>query len=211
MTLAELTAYLKKIETHELPGESAHLEVLPINRPISSSIVDRSEYRNSAVALYLFERDDHVFSTLIQRPKYDGAHSNQIALPGGKQDPDDPDLIYTALREGMEEIGQNPHECEFLLPLTTVHVPVSKFSIHPMVFLLEKPPVYIPDPREVARILELEIAYLQREDVLQYRDLDLGSGFIRKNIPGYYIDDETFVWGATAMILAEFRALLKQF
>ena len=209
MTLAELAAYLKTVPQHELPGEKAHLAVLPVNRPISSSILELSEYRNSAVALYLFERDGRVYLTLIQRPKYDGYHSNQIALPGGKQDPGDPDLIYTALREGMEEIGQNPSDCEFILPLTTVHVPVSKFSIHPMVFLLPYPPIYIPDAREVARVLDLEIACLLREDIIQRRDLDLGSGFIRKNIPGFHIDHETFVWGATAMILAEFRELIR--
>lgn len=208
MTLAELTAYLKSLQNSHLPGESAHLEVLPLNRPISSSISDLTTYRNSAVALYLFERENRVCSTLIQRPKYNGPHSNQIALPGGKQDPDDPDLIYTALREGMEEIGQEPSECEFILPLTTVHVPVSKFSIHPMVFLLPKAPTYVPDAREVARVFDLNLSHLLREDILQRRDLNLGSGFIRKNVPGFQIDDETFIWGATAMILSEFRHLL---
>lgn len=209
MTFAELTAFLKSIETHSLPGEDAHFDVLPINRPISSTILDLTGYRNSAVALYLFERGNSVRMTLIQRPIYDGPHSNQIALPGGKQDPGDPDLIYTALREGMEEIGQNPNECEFILPLTPVHVPISKFSIHPMIFQLAKAPIYVPDAREVARVFDFELEHLLRDDILQRRDLDLGSGFIRKNIPGFHIDNETFVWGATAMILSEFRSLLR--
>src|SRR3989338_11179129 len=45
-------------------------------------------------------------------------HGGEVAFPGGRRDPEDPDLIFTALREAQEEIGLPPGLVEVIGPLS---------------------------------------------------------------------------------------------
>src|ERR1700704_4905362 len=51
---------------------------------------------------------------LPRRPQGMRGHQGQVALPGGKLEPQDPDLLATALREAHEEIGLFPHDVDVL-------------------------------------------------------------------------------------------------
>ncbi|MFP5382602.1 MAG: NUDIX hydrolase, partial [Gammaproteobacteria bacterium] len=42
---------------------------------------------------------------LTRRAQNMNSHAGEVAFPGGKRDPGDPDLIATALRESEEEVG----------------------------------------------------------------------------------------------------------
>lgn len=194
-----------------LPGDTAHLEVLPLNRPLTSQIRHESNlFRDSAVAILLFEKNNSIHTVLIQRPEYQGAHSKQIAFPGGKMDPDDIDLVHTARRESFEEVNLPLGYGELIIELTTVYIPVSKFKVNPFIFFLEEEPEFVPDPREVESIFTFDIFELKREDIIKRTDIQLSNGFKRKDIP-YFDIEGNIVWGATALMLAELRAILKDF
>lgn len=210
MNLEELVEILKHAQ-HELPGEQSHLDVIPVNRLLNSQIADTSNYRKSAVAIYLFGENSSVKTILIERPEYDGHHSKQISFPGGKAEPEDIDLVHTALREGFEEIGVKQSASRLILPMSQVHIPVSRFSIQPYLFHLERKPILFPDSREVARIVEFDIKRLLDDEILIKKDLGIGNGLIQKDIPGYLVDEDTFVWGATGMILSELKSLLRRY
>lgn len=209
MSFNQLIERLARFNSSQLPGDHAHELVLPINRPLSSTLQDISDYRLSAVAIYLYESNNRLMSVLIERPEYDGYHSKQIAFPGGKKEESDESLIKTALREGNEEIGVLEEQCTLITGLSQVHIPVSKFSIHPYLFALNQKPNFYPDPREVARIIELDLNHFADASDVSRRTLDLGNGLRRKDVPGFLLEDQSFVWGATAMILSELRLLLK--
>ena len=62
--------------------------------------------KQAAVAVLWVEIDgQEPHLILIERNQYDGHHSGQMALPGGKMDPTDQNLRETAAREVLEEIG----------------------------------------------------------------------------------------------------------
>lgn len=198
------------ISREGLPGERAHSLMLPINRPLSSdALKSASDYRDSAVAILLFEKDGSIHSTLIQRPEYEGTHSKQIAFPGGKHDDTDHNLEFTARREAFEEVNLPLDNGQLITELTTVYIPVSKFKVNPFVFYLDEEPILTPDPREVDSIIHFDVFQLITDEVVKTTDLRLSNGLIRKNIPYFDINGHV-VWGATALMLSELREILKQ-
>lgn len=192
-----------------LPGESAHSHLMPINRPFTSqSLKDKPNYRKSAVGLILFPEIQSTKCVLIERPSYDGVHGGQISFPGGKMDPEDPHLEYTARRECFEEVNLPFGHGEVLGSLSEVYIPVSKFLVQPFVFYLDEKPILTPDQREVESIIEFNIYDLLNDQNLKTKDIQLSQGYTQKNVPYFDIDGH-IVWGATAMMLSEFREILR--
>ena len=66
-------------------------------------LASRKNARPSSVLLLLYETEGGIHFPLMQRPIYDGVHSGQISLPGGKMELEDESLEATALRETEEE------------------------------------------------------------------------------------------------------------
>lgn len=194
-----------------LPGELAHADLMPINRPFSSkALLKATKFRKSAVGIVLYEEMKSIRCILIQRPEYDGKHSKQVSFPGGKMDDTDPDLIYTAKRECMEEIALHPNRMNLVGELSHVYIPVSKFLVQPYVFFVNDLPQLVPHEREVDEIFTFDIEDLLDDQRLKLTDLKFSNGLTHKNIPYFDIEGRT-VWGATAMILSEFKAVIKSF
>ena len=210
MTFSERISALKDITLNSLPGEQAHSDLMPVNRPFSSQVKLNSDgFRQSAVAMVLYEDRGELMSILIQRPTYQGVHSQQIAFPGGKRDPEDPNIEFTARRECMEEVAIPMEELSLLGRLTDVYIPVSKFIVSPHLFAIDSLPELIPDAREVDEIIPFKVSQLLQADSIRYTDMKFGNGFKQKDVPYFAIEDK-IVWGATGMILSEFRAILSQ-
>lgn len=199
-----------RMELQELPGEFSHSEAMPLNRPYSSqAILQAQEARESAVGIVLYPEKNVLRSILIQRPSYDGTHSDQIAFPGGKRDLTDLNLEDTARRECFEEIKLPTHLGDCLGSLTQVYIPVSRFVVQPFVFYVDELPSLMPDEREVAEIIHFDVTQLVDDSILRSMDMRFKDGIVRKNIP-YYLLENKVIWGATAMMLAEFRTILKR-
>ncbi len=193
----------------ELPGEAAHLDVIPVNRPISSMALRQAEYyRESGVALILVEHQSSIQCILMKRSIHPGSpHSGQIALPGGKKEDYDFDLEETARRETEEEIGIRLNQDSLLGTLTPIYIPVSKFKVQPYIYHYEGKLEFQLDPLEVDDIFLFDVEILKNEDVIQRKEIRLSQGYRQKGVPYFNLAGET-VWGATAMILSEFRQLL---
>lgn len=191
-----------------LPGESAHQKMAPSDRPLSSFAVKNAlNIRESAVAVVLFRKEDHIECVLTQRPEYDGNHSGQVSFPGGKKDPEDIDLEETARRECFEEIGIPMDQGILLGKLTEVYIPVSGFLVKPFIYYHFVLPELIPDKREVAEILTFSLFDLKKEELISSTEIHLPNGLIYKNIPYFDLANKK-VWGATALILSEIREIL---
>lgn len=199
---------LSELLITNLPGEDSHLEVSPMGRIKSSEAIRKAQkFRESAVSLVLFEESSMLKSILIQRTEYKGAHSGQISLPGGKWEEIDEDLKSTALRECEEEVGIPRNELISLGMLTPVFIPVSNFSMYPYVFFHPKVPQLKLDAREVVDVIVFDIKELCSEEALKQTSISVSQNRILNNVPCFIINDK-IVWGATALVLNEFRRLL---
>lgn len=201
----------KKITAKGLPGFSAHASLIPTNRIITALPVNTdSTNRSSAVGVILHMAESKVNCILIQRPDYVGFHGGQVSFPGGKMDEGDPDLEFTARRECFEEINLPVNFGVCIGELSQIHIPVSSFVVHPYVFFVDQLPYLTPDPREVETIISFDVFELLNKDNLRRADIKLANGMYRKDVPFFDIKGYK-VWGATAMMLAELKAILEQF
>lgn len=195
----------------QLPGEAAHLLMAPINRPVSSLAKGKaSEYRESAVAVLIYEHENSHELVLIQRPTYEGNHSGQVSFPGGKWEQSDENLLMTAMRECREEIGVDLDLGHYLGKMTSVFIPVSKFNVEPHLFYLPVKPQFIADQQEVAEIFSIRIEDLMDDQRVQKTSIRINEQVQLKEVP-YFDLESKVIWGATALILSELKEFLKQF
>lgn len=163
--------------------------------------------RQSAVLVLLYPHKDTLYIPLIQRPKYDGVHGGQMALPGGKMENEDESLIRTALREAQEEIGIKTIDISVLGTLTQLYIPPSNFYVQPVVGYIPYRPDFFPDSREVDDIIEVPARELLENTSVQERIMEIRGKSFRT--PGYAINNH-WIWGATASMLAEFCEVLQR-
>lgn len=91
--------------------------------------------------------------------------------------------------------------------LTDLYIPVSRIVVNPVVAFTASPPAYKPDPFEVAGTLDVPV-----RDFLESRNQSIQTIFVRDytlDAPCYLIQNQV-IWGATAMMLAEFFAVLQE-
>ncbi|HUQ87535.1 MAG TPA: CoA pyrophosphatase [Vicinamibacterales bacterium] len=152
--------------------------------------------------------DDTLHLALTVRGSGLRNHTGQVSLPGGRVDEGET-FEAAALREANEEIGVEPSAVELLGRLTPLHIPVSGFLLHPIVGYTSMRPAFQRAEWEVARIIEAPVHLLWDPAVLkrEIRTRVVKGQSIDVDVPYFDIDGEK-VWGATAMVLAEFCAIL---
>lgn len=153
--------------------------------------------KEAGVLLALVPRPQGLGLILTRRTDHMPTHAGQIALPGGRRDAADRDLVDTALREAREEVGLDP-VLVTPLGLADAYETVTGYRITPVVGLLRAPPVLQPDPREVADVFEAPFSFFldPANHVLEER---VWNGMVRR----YYAMpwQGHYVWGATAGML----------
>lgn len=129
-------------------------------------------------------------------------HAGQVALPGGKRDPEDRSALDTALREAEEEIGL-PRTSPQVLGDFDDYFTTTGYVVWPHVAIVDACFEPVADPGEVARVFSSELAVFLETPTPQRISL-FGS---TREFPGYVIEGET-VWGATSAILQDLARVL---
>jgi 8-oxo-dGTP pyrophosphatase MutT (NUDIX family) len=141
---------------------------------------------------------------LTLRPSQMSDHGGQVSLPGGRAEPSESHW-RTGCREFGEELGCTTEYLQPLGELTPIYVFASRHLVTPNVGVCGLRPAMNPNPEEVAQLIHLSVAELISDTITTVGTLRRGTAEF--DAPGFRIGDH-FVWGATAMILAEFRQLV---
>ncbi|TVR93599.1 MAG: CoA pyrophosphatase [Spirochaetaceae bacterium] len=196
---------LRRVAEAGLPGIAAQSRMAPRMRLAPPYDPYPTHAREAAVLILLFPcNGQKLCFPLITRPQDGGPHAGQVALPGGLRKDGEVFPEETAVREAMEEIGINSDLVSPVLRLTPLYIPVSNVTVVPVVATSSAPPSFTADPREVAGIHLLDLQELCSE--VGESDF-MGSREATPLRAPCYQPNGLKVWGATAMILAEFEEL----
>lgn len=152
--------------------------------------------RAAAVLVLIGDGDRGPEILFIERATTMRTHPGQIAFPGGANDPDDPDLIATAVREAHEETGVDVAGIVPIGALPPAYVEVSGFDVSTVVaWWRERSPIRAADPREVASVLVVPVADLT--DPANRGRVRHPSGYTG---PAFDVGGH-LIWGLTAHLL----------
>jgi 8-oxo-dGTP pyrophosphatase MutT (NUDIX family) len=187
-----------------LPGLDAQRLMAPQPRTGWQPAHVPPDARPAAALVLLYPTQGLAHLALTLRSSHLPHHGGQVSLPGGAVEPDET-IEATALREADEEIGVERRHVTPVGRLTPLHIPISGFVLHPVVAVTLDRPSFVPSAAEVARVLDVPLAHLCAPHAVRLRRrIHEGRAY---EVPYFLLDNEV-VWGATAMVLAEFLAVL---
>ena len=199
----------KRLQAGNLPGDASRRHMTPSLRfSPDYAMPDRSKARQGAVLIGIYPYQRSAYTVFMQRTQDGRVHGGQISFPGGSKEENDADLVQTALREAQEEMGIAPDEVEIGGCLTPLYIPASNFEVLPVVGILPERPVFVPDAVEVAAIIETDLLHLSDKSIIKSTVWKGYKGYAL-NAPYYELHGKYMLWGATAMMVAEFLALLE--
>lgn len=160
-------------------------------------ILSATPLRTAAVLVGLIERNGGLAVLFTQRTEHLTQHAGQISFPGGAVESNDADAIATALRETREEIGVGAGSITPLGYLDCFDT-VSGFSVTPVVAEIASSYIAMPDPREVAAVFEVPLAFFMDENNLRRRRIEYRGR--PRDIFEFHFGEKN-IWGATAAML----------
>jgi 8-oxo-dGTP pyrophosphatase MutT (NUDIX family) len=157
--------------------------------------------RPAGVLVPIMERPEGLSVLLTQRAAHLRHHAAQASFPGGRMEPQDTDVLATALRETHEEIGVEPDQVEVIGYLRAMPT-ITGFAVTPVVGLVPGDLELDIDRTEVEYTFEVPLDFLLEEgnDQLAEREWE-GRRF---RLREFHYGGER-VWGATAYMLLAFR------
>jgi len=171
---------------------AAHEPVVVDDEPQEAAVIAPVVTRPEGEAVLFTKRADHLSD-----------HPGQMSFPGGGREPEDEDLLQTALREANEEIGLDPMAVNVVGRLDDIRT-ITRYSVRPFVGRIPDRD-YLPSDEEVAEIVTLPVSELTDLDNYESEHRDHPHyGEIRLHF--FYADGYT-VWGATARMLVQLLEL----
>lgn len=179
-------------------------ELLQRVRSHQPLVLETDDSFPEAAVLIPITRSDEPEVVLTLRASGLSTHGGEVAFPGGRRDPEDQDLVQTALREAEEEIALPPGLVEVIGPLSTL---VSRHGIQVTPFVGVVPDFvdYRANDGEIAAVFSVPLKFFREDPRETTHRIDyLGQSWY---VPSYRFG-EYKIWGLTAIMLVELINLL---
>jgi len=215
--MQELIQFLQIRLEKELPHSDIHkegldpktLQLLLEEEQNAAKRFAQNPPRICAVMMAIYEHEDDLYLPMMLRPQKSRAHPGQISFPGGKREEEDQDLIQTAIRETVEEVGVTVPRANVIGALSPVFIPPSNSLVTPILAYLEGKPSYTIAPDEVERALDISIPDLNNPTNRKAKKVILTNGEYFE-MPAFAVQD-VFIWGGSARMIMELNKLLGEF
>lgn len=176
--------------------------------------LDLGDVKRAAVAAVFRERAGDAELLFIQRAAQpNDPWSGQIAFPGGREEPGDPDLVGTAARETREELGLDlPAHAAHLGPLDPLQArsrrKIRPLVIHPFAWMMETetPPMHAVPNAEVASAFWFPVRALA--DPGRQLWYDAFRTEVPMRFPAIDLGDDRVLWGLTHRMVVEMGSRL---
>ena len=188
------------------PCEEMEKKIKEILACRKKNCIADNRLKRAAVLIPVFKKDGEYHLLFTRRTDRVEHHKGQISFPGGRQDPEDPDLLTTALREAEEEMGIRKEDVRILGELDDICT-VTDFCVAPFVGLIPYPYPFRPNPHEIEEMIEVPLAVLL--DPNRFRK-EFREHAGRTWPVFYYHHGRHTIWGATASILKQLLDLLPE-
>jgi 8-oxo-dGTP pyrophosphatase MutT (NUDIX family) len=163
---------------------------------------------DSAVLAPIYRDPQGSLRLVFIRRSPHGVHGGQIAFPGGRREPEDANLLATALREAEEEVGLDPAQVEVLTDLPVIETMATGFRVAPFLGRLNgAPPTWRRQETEIEEILEVRLQDLTHPEAHAVETWQLPGWPEPREIPFYWIGPHK-LWGATYRIVGSIREYL---
>ena len=175
-------------------------------------IPDEDIDRRAAVAAIIREDHSGPQVLLIRRAEHPkDPWSGHMAFPGGREDEQDDDLRFTAVREAREEVGIDLHESGTLLGALHDVQAIARgrrqsMIIRPFVFHLASSVEIVPDRSEVVEAIWAPIPKMLDGSLSATHHFELDGQ--RYQMPAYDLDGR-IVWGLTYRMLQQLFDLIR--
>ena len=156
-----------------------------------------SVIRAAAVLVPVVRRAEGASLLFTRRTDHLTQHAGQVSFPGGRAEPHDPDAVATALRETNEEVGIDARLLQPFGYLDCLET-ISGYCVTPVVAWLDARYRAQPDPREVAEIFEVPLAFFLAPENLRRMRVEY-RGRPREVLEFAWAGPR--IWGATAAML----------
>ncbi|QMU53709.1 MAG: NUDIX domain-containing protein [Nitrosopumilus sp.] len=172
-----------------------------LSSPLNPEIKLDEQYRLASILVVIY--GDEPIVVMTEKPKHMKFHAGEISFPGGKLDPEDSNLLETALRETREELGLTITKEQIIGQLEPVVTLNSGFLILPFVSVVDEIPALSPNA-EVEKILRIPLESFLKT---QAKDTDPNYNLIQEMYTFEY--QNQIVWGASARILKQIQDCLR--
>ncbi len=168
-------------------------------------VLDRSDLVAAAVLVPITDHGEPhlVFSKKTSTVPH---HRGQFAFPGGVVELGDGSRVETALREAWEEVRLPPSAVEVLGLLDDTETRATPFIITPVVGIVTEPVRFVPDGREIERVLEVPLSRLADPSIFRTEVWERNGEPHRVHF--YTVSPDDVIWGATARILNQFLSVI---
>ena len=181
------------LKEHIKTSLAAHKRVPLAPGPVAAAVL---------IPLFLKNGDYHILFT--KRAENMTHHRGEISFPGGVSQPEDTDILQTALRETWEEVGIAPQEVEILGVLDDF-LSIHNFLVTPFVGFVAAGHQLRINPDEIDRIVEVPLGYLLTPGIFQIREWSWQG----RTIPLLFVlHGKDSIWGLTAAMLKQFLEII---